>query len=161
MTLLRPPMTSFRMPVRADCGVAVYSHLPLSTEARAPWLLGLGGSQPLDRIHTHPLPICYHPKYNKLSFPPTCPLYYLPRWLSDKEPICQFRRCKRRSWSLGWEDSLEMKVATHSRIPAWESPWTESLLVYSSWSRKVRHDWAHTHALLLASEWEQPDCTVG
>ena len=27
--------------------------------------------------------------------------------------------------SLGGEDSLEKGMATHSRIPAWEIPWTE------------------------------------
>ena len=29
--------------------------------------------------------------------------------------------------SLGWEDPLEEKMATHSRILAWEIPWTEEL----------------------------------
>ena len=27
-------------------------------------------------------------------------------------------------WSLGREDPLEKEMATHSRIVAWESPWT-------------------------------------
>ena len=27
--------------------------------------------------------------------------------------------------SLGWEDSLETGMATHSRILAWRIPWTE------------------------------------
>ena len=27
--------------------------------------------------------------------------------------------------SLGWEDSLEEEMATHSRILAWRMPWTE------------------------------------
>ena len=27
--------------------------------------------------------------------------------------------------SLGWEDSLEQEMATHSRILIWEIPWTE------------------------------------
>ena len=26
---------------------------------------------------------------------------------------------------LGWEDSLEKEMATHSNILAWEIPWTE------------------------------------
>ena len=29
--------------------------------------------------------------------------------------------------SLGWEDPLEKKMATHSRILAWEILWTEKL----------------------------------
>ena len=28
-------------------------------------------------------------------------------------------------WSLGWEDSLEKEMATHSNILAWEILWTE------------------------------------
>ena len=27
--------------------------------------------------------------------------------------------------SLGWEDTLEKEMATHSSILAWRSPWTE------------------------------------
>ena len=27
--------------------------------------------------------------------------------------------------SLGWEDLLEKKLATHSNILAWRNPWTE------------------------------------
>ena len=27
--------------------------------------------------------------------------------------------------SLGWEDSLEKEMVTHSSIPAWRIPWTE------------------------------------
>ena len=27
--------------------------------------------------------------------------------------------------SLGWEDSLEKEMATHSSIPAWKISWTE------------------------------------
>ena len=27
--------------------------------------------------------------------------------------------------SLGWEDPLEKEMATHSRVLAWEIPWTE------------------------------------
>ena len=27
--------------------------------------------------------------------------------------------------SMGWEDSLEKRMATHSSIDAWEIPWTE------------------------------------
>ena len=28
-------------------------------------------------------------------------------------------------WSLGWEDSLEKGMGTHSSILAWRTPWTE------------------------------------
>ena len=42
--------------------------------------------------------------------------------ISDKEPACQ---CRRRVQSLGREDPLEEGMAAHSRILAWEIPWTE------------------------------------
>ena len=39
--------------------------------------------------------------------------------------------------SLGWEDPLENKMATHSSILAWEIPWTEELEgLQSMWSQK-------------------------
>ena len=34
--------------------------------------------------------------------------------------------------SLGWEDPLEKEMATHSSILAWEIPWTEEPVGYSS-----------------------------
>ena len=43
-------------------------------------------------------------------------------------------------WSLGWEDSLEKRMATHSNILAWRIPWTVdsvySLAGYSPWGHK-------------------------
>ena len=45
-------------------------------------------------------------------------------------------------WSLGQEDPLEKGMATHSRIPAWKSPWTEELGGLQSMGlQRVRHDW--------------------
>ena len=41
-------------------------------------------------------------------------------------------------WSLGWEDSLEKGIATHSSTLAWRIPWTVS----SMGSQRVRHNWA-------------------
>ena len=32
---------------------------------------------------------------------------------------------EKQIWSLGWEDSLEKEMATHSSIQAWRIPWTE------------------------------------
>ena len=31
-------------------------------------------------------------------------------------------------WSLGWEDTLEEGMATHSSIPAWRTLWTEETI---------------------------------
>ena len=43
--------------------------------------------------------------------------------------------------SLGWEDSLEKEMATHSSIPAWEIPWTEEPSVLQPMgSQRVGHD---------------------
>ena len=49
--------------------------------------------------------------------------------------------------SLGQEDPLEKKVATHSSILAWRVPWTaEPSGLQSMGSRAVRHDGATGHA---------------
>ena len=46
-------------------------------------------------------------------------------------------------WSLGWEDTLEKEMATHSSILAWRIPWTEEPgRLQSTGSQRVRHDWA-------------------
>ena len=48
--------------------------------------------------------------------------------------------------SLGKEDPLEEKMATHSSCLAWEIPWTEEPVgLYSTWSQRVRHDWETAH----------------
>ena len=55
-------------------------------------------------------------------------------------------------WSLGWEDPLEKKMATHSSTLAWKIPWTEELgRLQSIGSQKVGHDWATSLASLLVS----------
>ena len=46
-------------------------------------------------------------------------------------------------WSLGLEDLLEREMATHSNILAWRVPWTEEACgLQSTWSERVRHNWA-------------------
>ena len=49
--------------------------------------------------------------------------------------------------SLGWEDSLEEEMATHSSVLAWKIPWTEEPggLQFMGLQR-VRHDLATEHA---------------
>ena len=42
----------------------------------------------------------------------------LPRWLSNKESACN--AADTGSVFLGWEDSLEKEMATHSSILAWK-----------------------------------------
>ena len=42
---------------------------------------------------------------------------------------------------LGWEDSLEKEMVTHSSILVWRIPWTEeSGKLQSMVSQRVRHD---------------------
>ena len=41
-----------------------------------------------------------------------------PGGTGGKEPACQCRRQEMQIWSLGWEDSLEKGIATHSNILA-------------------------------------------
>ena len=44
-------------------------------------------------------------------------------------------------WSLGWEDPLEKSIATHSSILAGKSHGQRSLVGYSPWGGRVRHNW--------------------
>ena len=49
----------------------------------------------------------------------------------------------RETWvpSLGWEDLLEKEMAIHSRILAWEIPWTEEAGGLQSMGlQRVGHD---------------------
>ena len=55
--------------------------------------------------------------------------------------------------SLGWEDALEMEMATHSSILAWKIPWTEEPEGYSPWGREDSDMTAHTHT---CSPWLSP-----
>ena len=63
--------------------------------------------------------------------------------------------------SLGQEDPLKEKRATHPSILAWTNPWTEEPGgLQSTWSQRVRHNWArihthtHTHTHTLLCEWK-------
>ena len=66
-----------------------------------------------------------------------CPLASLVAQIVKDLPVMQ------ETWvqSLGWEDSLENGMATHSSILAWGSPWTEeSGRLQSVGSQRVGHD---------------------
>ena len=45
-----------------------------------------------------------------------------------------------RVLSLGQEDPLEKKMATHSSVLAWKTPWKEEPGGYSPWDCRVGHD---------------------
>ena len=52
-------------------------------------------------------------------------IYGFSWWLSAKKSACNARDFQETQvWSLGQEDPLEKEMATHSSIPAWETPWT-------------------------------------
>ena len=51
--------------------------------------------------------------------------------------------------SLGWEDPLEMEMATHSSTLAWKIPWTEEpSRLQSTGSQRVRQDWETSLSLV-------------
>ena len=55
--------------------------------------------------------------------------------------------------SLGWEDPLEKKMATHSSIFAWRIPWTEEPgRLQSTGLQRVRHVWVNSLSLSKVAE---------
>ena len=71
-----------------------------------------------------------------------------PGGTSGKEPACRCWGHETWVWSLGQEDPLEEKMATHSSILAWRIPWTErprSLKTMGS-HRVTQLNWFNKHA---------------
>ena len=66
-----------------------------------------------------------------------------PRWHSGKEPACQCRSYRfdpwnrKIPWSRKWQPPLVFLPGKFHR--------QRSLVGYSPWSCRVRHDWTHTH----------------
>ena len=55
-----------------------------------------------------------------------------------KESACQ---CRTPGFDPGGEDPLEKEMASHSSVPAWETPWTgEPGELWSTGSERVGHD---------------------
>ena len=57
--------------------------------------------------------------------------------------------------SLGWEDHLEKRMATHSSICAWRIPWTEEPSGQQSMgsqetdtTERLTHTYTHTHTYI-------------
>ena len=77
-------------------------------------------------------------------------------WVSLVAQTVKNLPAMRETWvrSLGWEDSLEKEMATHSSILAWKIPWTEKPGgLQSMGSQRVGHN--------LGSEHEQESCGKG
>ena len=71
-----------------------------------------------------------------------CPLQY--SWAFLMAQLIKNLPAMRETWvqSLGWEDSLEEGMATHSSILAWRIPWTEEPGgIQSMGSQRVSHVW--------------------
>ena len=78
------------------------------------------------------------------------------QWLRIHLPMQEIQEMQ--VWSLGWEDSLEEEMTTHSSILAWRTPWTEEPGgLQSMGSQRVGHDWATKHSTAHPS----PLCHLG
>ena len=68
--------------------------------------------------------------------------------------------------SLGQEESLEMEMATHSRILPWRIPWTEKPDgLYSPWvpkesdtTKRLTHTHTHTVLSIITNHCKQLKC---
>ena len=69
----------------------------------------------------------------------------IPIWASLVAQMVKHLPAMQETWvlTLGQEDPLEKKMATHSSTLAWKIPWTEEPgRLQSMWSQRVGHDWA-------------------
>ena len=65
-------------------------------------------------------------------------------WTVVKESTCPLQKMQEMQLQfLGWKDSLEKEMATHSSILTWEIPWTvEPGRLQSMGSQRIGHNWA-------------------
>ena len=75
----------------------------------------------------------------------------LPRWFSGKKKKKKIHLPIQETqvWSLGWEEPLEEKMASHSSVLAWNIPWAEEPGVLQSMGHKV----LDTTELLSTQAW--------
>jgi len=71
----------------------------------------------------------------------------LPWWLSGKESTCQCRRHGFDPW-VGKIPQRRKQQPTPVFLPG-KSHGQKRLAGYSPWGHRVRHDWEHTHTVLL------------
>ena len=77
----------------------------------------------------------------------------LPMWLSDKESNLPAKQ-EMLVQPLGEEDPHKKEMATHSSILAWRSHGQRSLVGYSPWVCRVRHDLATETATISLMTFE-------
>ena len=85
---------------------------------------------------------------------------WLPRWLSGKESACQCSGCKRcRFYPWVRKIPWRKKQQPTSVFLLGKSHGQRSLVGYSPWGHRVRHNWAHTHT--LPSSVQRPEMLPG
>ena len=84
---------------------------------------------------SHETPSVSHPKWEESQDNVRHLTEGLPRWLSGKGPVCQYRRCRFYPWVRKTMPCLEEGMATRSSILAWRIPWTEETLDMTEWQR--------------------------
>ena len=76
-----------------------------------------------------------------IGYPLHCSWASLVAQLVKNLPVMQ----ETRVWSLGWEDALEKRKATHSSILAWRTLWTITVYgVTKSWAQLSDLHWHKT-----------------
>ena len=63
--------------------------------------------------------------------------------------------------SLGWEDSLEVGMATHSSILAWRIPWTEEPGRLEPWGHKELDTTEATQNILVFATYSENASKIG
>ena len=128
--------------------LALWTHQSPASSARYPGSLLL---LPSDLVQSS---FQLHHSCSSWQYPQLLPLCLftagLPRWLSGKESTCQCQVMQEMPLlSLGQEDPLEKRMATHSSVLASEVPWTEEPGGLQSLGlQRLRCNWsdlAHMH----------------
>ena len=92
---------------------------------------------------------CYNCFGSLTVLPLTCAPLYFRGWVAQTVKRLSAMQ-ETRVRFLGWEDTLEKGIATHSSILAWRIPWTEEPgRLWSMGSQRVGHDWATSLSLFI------------
>ena len=130
--LVRPPVTNFKMTVRAASAVSACSSLSLSVKALSSWLSpGWEGSRPLDRrlpSQLHPWLLAYKIKQTFLS---SWPLYWL---LSEEQPDPTFSYIRGVQEYCSWVSANDVFIIINELIIWYKSrnEWTKGTQIQTS-----------------------------
>ena len=108
------------------------------------WLLTQTGLADYNRWGCHPGARVHSPRSTLLGCAPTNPASLVAQSVRNL-PAVQETSVP----SLGQEDPLEKKMASHSSILAWKIPWTEEPgRIQSMGSQRLQHNWVtNTHSI--------------